>query len=172
MIPDIDADRTSDGPKRDLVRGVSVPRGIALLGWVVGATCLLLESWPMGPEYPKAVVHVLFGLLLCGLVVARFNWWIQRCPPNDALDIRRFSRELSRMVYLILYLVIGLQLIIRIRGYLQDDHHIAHGLNPLRPALNDQAFLVSGLLALVLIRVLAWWSWRRLRQFSGVPNAQ
>jgi hypothetical protein len=108
--------------------------------------------------------------LLCGLVVARFNWWIHRCPPNDALDIRRFSRDLSRMVYLVLYLVIGLQQIIRIMGYL-DDPHIAHGISPLRPALDDQAFLVSGLLALVLIRVLAWWSWRRLKYFSGVPNA-
>lgn len=72
MIPDIDADRTSDELKRDLVRAFSVPRAIALLGWVTGAACLLLESWPMGPEYHKAVVHVLFGLLLCGLVVVRF----------------------------------------------------------------------------------------------------
>jgi len=163
MIPDIDAERTSDEPNRGPFRAIATPRTLAALGFAIVGICLVLESWSMGRESPKTAIHILFGLLLCGLVVVRFNGWTHHHPVNLAPEIRQFSRELSRMVYLILYLVIGLQQAIRVIGYLQDDHHIARGVDLLRPPLDGQAFLVSGLVALVLIRVLAFWSWRRLR---------
>ena len=54
-------------------------------------------------------VHALFGLLLCGLVLARYGWII-RYSPYLQEDIRELSRHLSRIVYLMLYVVIGFRL--------------------------------------------------------------
>ena len=61
----------------------------------------LVESW--------INVHVLFGLLLCGLVMARYQWII-RYSPQLREDGRELSRHLSRIVYLMLYVVIGARL--------------------------------------------------------------
>jgi cytochrome b561 len=60
-----------------------------------------IESW--------INIHVLFGLLLCGLVLARYRWII-RYSPHLQEDIRELSRQLSRVVYLMLYVVIGVRL--------------------------------------------------------------
>jgi hypothetical protein len=61
----------------------------------------LVESW--------INIHALFGLLLCGLVLARYQW-ITRYSPHLQEDIRELSRHLSRIVYLMLYAVIGVRL--------------------------------------------------------------
>lgn len=58
----------------------------------------LVESW--------INIHALFGLLLCGLVLARYQWIIQHSPRLRD-DTRALSRHLSRIVYLMLYLVLG-----------------------------------------------------------------
>jgi cytochrome b561 len=133
--------------------------------------CLLPAPWAVGGELSKVVFHVLFGGLLCGLVVVRFRWWLQHCPPRQAIDIRRFTRELSRMVYLVLYLVVGSQQVIRFVGYLQSNHHVPQSLDVLELPIDGQAFLICGLIAIVLIRVLAFCRWRRLRGF-GMPAAK
>jgi hypothetical protein len=88
-------------------------------------------------------------------------------PPAHALDIRQFSRRLSRMVYLVLYLVTGAMEIINILGAPQGGTHPARGLAILKPTPDGQAFLICGLIALVAIRVLAFWSWRRLARAGG-----
>jgi cytochrome b561 len=62
---------------------------------------LLVESW--------INIHLLFGLLLCGLVLVRYHWII-RYEPHLHEDIRELSRHLSRIVYLMLYVVIGVRL--------------------------------------------------------------
>jgi cytochrome b561 len=57
-------------------------------------------------------IHALFGLLLCGLVFARYRWCVgdsPRMPPNRGL-----FRHLSRIVYLILYLIVGVREIVGI----------------------------------------------------------
>jgi cytochrome b561 len=61
----------------------------------------LVESW--------INIHLLFGLLLCGLVLVRYQWFI-RDAPHLHEDIRELSRHLSRIVYLMLYAVIGVRL--------------------------------------------------------------
>ena len=58
----------------------------------------LVESW--------INIHALFGLLLCGLVLARHQWIIRQSPRLRE-DTRALSRHLSRIVYLMLYLVLG-----------------------------------------------------------------
>jgi hypothetical protein len=107
------------------------------------------------------VADALFALLVAGLLTARFRWWLKRSPPVSAADIRRFSRGLSRTVYLVLYLTIGTQQIINFGGALHDQAGAAQDLGILKPA--SQAIVVYGLIALVLIRVLAYLTWRRYR---------
>jgi hypothetical protein len=60
-----------------------------------------IESW--------INIHLLFGLLLCGLVVVRYQWIIRHSPHLQE-DTRELSRHLSRIVYLMLYAVIGSRL--------------------------------------------------------------
>jgi hypothetical protein len=107
------------------------------------------------------VADALFALLLAGLLSARFGWWLKHSAPTSAADIRLFSRGLSRSVYLVLYLIIGAQLIVNIVGAPQGGAGAAQDLGMLKPI--SQAVVVYGLIALVLIRVLAYLTWRRYR---------
>jgi cytochrome b561 len=107
------------------------------------------------------VADALFALLLAGLLTARCRWWLKYSPPTSPADIRLFSRGLSRSVYLVLYLIIGAQLMVNIAGALQGGAGAARDLGMLKPT--SQAFLAYGLIALVLIRVFAYLTWRRYR---------
>jgi cytochrome b561 len=102
-----------------------------------------------------------FAIFLAGLLAARFSWWLKYSPPESAADIRLFSRRLSRTVYLVLYLIIGAKQIVNIIGGFEDGAAIGQDPGMLVPA--GQVFLVHGLIALVLIRVLAYLTWRRYR---------
>jgi len=110
-------------------------------------------------------IHTLFGLLLCGLVMARYQWIILSSSPLRK-DIRQLSRHLSRIVYLTLYAVIGVSQCIRIvnliwhggsvdltlfdqsfrgegDGRILDPHHDCHMI------------LLSGGIALAIVRLVA-----------------
>ena len=169
MHADVDTALASSGTtpyrtRRDTARHYGVG-GIAVLLGVLG---LLPDSWLAGVVQSKTAFHALFGLLLCGLVVVRFRWWLKNSPPAHALDIRQFSRRLSRMVYLVLYLVTGAMQVINIIGALPYDTRSARDLALLKPGPDCQAFLICGLVALVSIRVIAFLSWRRLvRSIAG-----
>lgn len=112
-------------------------------------------------------VHMLFGMLLCGLVISRFCWWLKYSPSSQTAEVREFSRQLSRMVYLILYLVIGVKQIFSIVnfmwlggtpgfGLLRDNERGAPGFAMLVPTTDCQVILAYGLIALVLIRLSAY----------------
>jgi hypothetical protein len=105
----------------------------------------------------------LFALLLVGLLAARFRWWLRYSPPESAADIRMFSRCLSRMVYLVIYLIIGAQLIVNIAGGLRGDAGSGRGQNLGMLSPLSQDLVMFGLIALVSIRVLAYLTWRRHR---------
>jgi hypothetical protein len=106
------------------------------------------------------VADELFALLLAGLIAVRFRRWLKYSPPVSAADIRLFSRRLSRTVYLLLYLIIGAEQIVNIVGRLKDEGMAPPDLAMLKPT--NQVFLLYGLIALVLIRVLAYLTWRRI----------
>jgi cytochrome b561 len=85
------------------------------LALYVCAAVLVVAVGVLGLERPSGLrqlveswidIHALFGLLLCGLVLARYQWIIQYSHGLQE-DIRELSRHLSRIVYLMLYLVIG-----------------------------------------------------------------
>jgi cytochrome b561 len=110
---------------------------------------------------------MLFGPLLLGLVISRFCWWLKYSPSSHTAEVREFSRQLSRMVYLVLYLVIGVKQIAGIVNFvwlggtpgfelLRDGDRGAAGFAMLVPATDCQVILAYGLIALVLIRLSAY----------------
>ncbi len=109
------------------------------------------------------VADALSALLIACLLAAKFQWWLRCSAHVSAADIRLFSRRLSRMVYLVIYLIIGVQQIANILGGLQSNGVAGQALGMLKPT--SQVFLLHGLFALILIRVFAYVTWRRYRFF-------
>jgi cytochrome b561 len=119
----------------------------------------MLESW--------INIHVLFGSLLGSMVTARFMRQVKHSPRMLPADIRALSRRLSRIVYLLLYVVIGLRQTMGILGSIWHggsvdfkffDMGFRHGPDyaGFNPKDDFQLFLASGLLVLILIRVSAF----------------
>ena len=75
----------------------------------IGVLGLSRGSWPRQVLESWNGVHALFGLLLCGLVFARCRWQVKHSPRMLPADIRELTRRLSRNVYLLLYVVIGVR---------------------------------------------------------------
>jgi cytochrome b561 len=123
----------------------------------------MLESW--------IDIHALFGILVCGLVLSRYRGCVQHPTRMAPADIRLLSRHLSRIVYLLLYVVVGLRETIGIvdgvpHGGAFDfnlfDAHFRSGPDYAgwNPKDDFQLFLATGLLGLIIVRVLAfrlWW---------------
>src|ERR1700728_3055769 len=86
----------------------------ALVVVVIGILGLLDGSWPRQMLESWINIHALFGLLLCGLVFSRCWWRVKHSPRMLPADIRELSRHLSRIVYLLLYVVVGLSQLISI----------------------------------------------------------
>jgi hypothetical protein len=116
------------------------------------------------------VADALFALLLAGLLTARFRRWLRYAQPVSAADIGVFSRRLSRMVYLVIYLIIGAQLIVNIVGGLRGAAVPGPGQNIGMLSPLSQTLVMLGLIALVLIRVLAYLTWRRQRLSLERPS--
>jgi cytochrome b561 len=119
----------------------------------------MLESW--------INIHALFGLLLCSLVLARCRWRVKHSPQMRPAELRELSRHLSRIVYLLLYVVVGARLIIGTSSSVWHGGSIDFNLwdVPWRPGSNAagfdpkddfQTFIASGLFALFFVRVLAY----------------
>lgn len=144
------------GEPRRARRNIALYCGVLLALGVV--LVLVPDSWLISVVKSKTAMQALFGLLLSSLIIVRFGWWVKYSPPVSVADIRLFSRRLSRMVYLVLYLIIGAQEIVNISGGPRGQGGAAQDLWMLKPT--SQAFVVYGLIALVLIRVLAYLTWR------------
>jgi hypothetical protein len=115
--------------------------------WWGGAAIIVLVGVADLIE-PRINLRPVFGVLLCGLVIARFYWCVKHRGFVGTADIRDLSRHLSRMVYLLLYLTIGARQVIGgFRGF--DGHE------------DFQILVVYGLIALALIRVVAFGIWLR-----------
>jgi len=93
-------------------------------------------------------LHVLFGVLLWVCVVARFYRHVRRLHPMQPVDIRTLVRDLSRWVYLLLYVLMFFCLSI---GILRTTPH-----RPILESAEDfQSYLAYGLFALATIHALA-----------------
>jgi cytochrome b561 len=144
----------------------------ALLVAAIGVLGLLDGSWLRQMLESWINIHALFGLLLCSLVLTRYQWHVRHSPGMLPTDIRELSRHLSRIVYLLLYVVIGARQSIGIINSIW--HGTAVELNlfydrvrngPHRagwyPQDDFQLFLATGLFTLIIIRVLAFRLWLR-----------
>ena len=149
----------------------------ALLVVVIGTAGLIAQSWPRQMVESWINIHLLFGLLLCGWVMVRYQRRVSQSPSMLPADVRVLSRQLSRIVYCVLYGVIGLRQSISIVSSLWHggavdfslfDESLRHG--PDTPDFNFhddfQMFLASGLVPLVIIRVMAFRLWLRLIEKS------
>lgn len=142
----------------------------ALLAVVVGVLGLLGASWQRQLLESWINIHALFGLLLCGLTLASCQRRVKHSPRMLPADVRELSRHLSRIVYLLLYVVIGVREVIVVLNSIRHGGTI--GLNPFdarggsdyqgfNPRDDFQWFLASGLVALIFVRVLAFRLWMR-----------
>lgn len=93
---------------------ISVYGCLAMLAVAGGVLGLMDAAWLRKILESCINIHALFGLLPCGLVLARYQWCIEHSACMSPDDVRDLSRHLSRIVYLFLYLVIGVRLSISI----------------------------------------------------------
>jgi cytochrome b561 len=145
----------------------------ALLVVVVGAAGLVAHSWPRQIVESWINIHLLFGLLLCGWVIVRYQRCMNQSPAMLPADVRGLSRQLSRIVYCVLYGVIALKQILSIVSALWHggavdfslfDESVSQGPDTPVFDLHDdfQLFLASGLVPLVIVRVMTFRLWLRL----------
>src|SRR5271163_3981667 len=122
--------------------------GFALLVCVAGIACLVRDSWPRPIE--SINFHAVFGVLLWIMVVVKFHQRARSSSLADAEDFRLVSRQLSRSVYILLYVVFGAEQVIRAGAIFWNS--VEFGAS--RPAIpqppeNLRDFLVYGIVALV-----------------------
>jgi cytochrome b561 len=145
----------------------------ALLVVGIGTAGLIAHSWPRQMLESWINIHLLFGLLLCGWIMIRYQRRVSQLPSMLPADARGLSRQLSHIVYCVLYGVIGLKQSIGIvssiwHGGAVDfslfDQNLRHGPDTPVFDLHDdfQLFLASGLVPLVVVRVMAFRLWLRL----------
>jgi hypothetical protein len=139
-----DSSQISRGTHRILVGSWSVAsQSGAPLVLILGVIGQWVDSRTPPSPVAGAEIHALFGLSLCAVVFTHFYRSINQAPPATSLDIERFSRNLSRKIYLLMYTLLGLRLAIGL------DRAVA------QPAEGFRDYLIGGVLALVLVRVLS-----------------
>jgi cytochrome b561 len=128
---------------------------------IVGVVGLVDTSQGRRMLEPWIEIHVLFGLMLCGLVLAQYRWRLEHAPRFRRGDVRELSRHLARVVYSMLYMVLGVRLGIGLAASFGYD-----GM-PGLPRFDDLSrnagdsedfhmLLNSGVCALVWVRILAF----------------
>jgi cytochrome b561 len=150
---------------------------VALLVVVIGAAGLIAHSWPRQMVESWINIHLLFGFLLCGWLMVRYRRRVSQKPGMVPAEVRGLSRQLSRIVYCVLYGVIGLKQSISIVSSLRHggavdfnlfDEGLRHGPDTDNFDLRDdfQMFLASALVPLVIVRVMTFRLWTRLTEKS------
>jgi hypothetical protein len=117
----------------------------------LGNLGILQDSWPALPRWPSCNLHTAFGVLLMGMIIANFYRASSGAPLTRA-DAQALSRQLSRLVYLLLYVIFGAQLLLRVAILTAATS---------QPPDNLRDYFGYGVLALFAIRVLALLSVRR-----------
>ena len=139
-----DSSQISRGTHRILVGSWSVATqsGTPLV-LVLGVVGQWVDSRTPPSHIIGAEIHALFGLSLCAAVFTHFYKSMSHAPTGTSQDIARFSRHLSRKIYLLMYVLLGLRIAMGL------DRTLA------QPAAGFRDYLIGGVLALVLVRVLS-----------------
>jgi hypothetical protein len=144
---------------RFLLGGWTVARQTSAAPAVVGlgVFCLVYDSWIYPYHGACTEMHALFGMVLIAGAAARFHGGLKQPPVVTPNDIAALSRTLSRRVYLLLYGLFGLKIAMNI-GRLHPE-----------PATSFRDYLLYGIVALVVVRVMAV---RQLRRAQFTPIAR
>jgi hypothetical protein len=153
-----DSSQISRGGHRILIGSWSVAsQSGASLVLALGVIGQLADSRSDPSHAVSTEIHALFGLLLCTAVLTHFYNRMNHVPHATLPDIAKLSRGLSRKIYLLMYVLLGLR--------------IAMGLDrpQPQPAEGFRDYLICGILALILIRVLAA-RWQRVIGFTPLES--
>jgi hypothetical protein len=139
-----DSSQISRGTHRILVgsRSVAAQSGAPLV-LVLGVLGQWVDSRTFPAQIVSTEIHALFGLILCAAVFTHVTKSLSHASSTNVQDIARFSRSLSRKIYLLMYLLLGLRIALGM------DRSFA------QPAEGFRDYLIGGILALVLVRVLS-----------------
>jgi cytochrome b561 len=141
----------------------------AFLICTVGIVGLVHDSWPTSVRVQWLNLHAVFGLLLWIMVVAQFQQ-----ARSDGLvhgaDLHSIGRQLSRTVYLLLYVVFGASQLVRFAVFLWNRATIG-AMHPaiVQPAENLRDYLAYGIVALLTIRALTALH-RHMLKRAGLPS--
>jgi hypothetical protein len=129
----------------------------------VGAAGVLQDSWPVMLPWAVMNLHAVYGVLLLCMVLQTQRTGL--ADPIDAADRPALRRQLSRAVYLQLYLVFGMSQLMHIAALLWNRGTLG-ALHPatLPPPENLRDYLAYGVLALFAIHVLPLLPPQRLRR--------
>jgi hypothetical protein len=146
--------------------------GLASLVVLFGVLGLSDESWVRQCLGSRINAHMMFGLFLCSLIVLRFHCRLKRIAPMLRApllqaQIRDLSRELSRTVYLFLYMVIGIRQLAGLANWLMPGGAPEPGF---AAGEDMRAIVVYGLVGLILIRVLAFGFWLHWSRGGGMTS--
>ena len=129
---------------------------VALLVCAVGIAGLLRDSWPGPVREPWIDLHAVFGILLWIMVVAQFQQRARVPSLTREANFDSSCRQLSRAVYLLLYVLFGADQIIRAGVPLWNGGTFGASHPAIvRPPENLRDYLAYGILALLTIRALA-----------------
>ncbi len=120
---------------------------LTFLVLIAGIAGVVHDSLAKSTPPASMNLHAAFGLLLWVSVVVRFGRRLRQSPRMLPVDIREFSRHLSRLVCLVLYLLMFISLVARAVACLWRAGC---------PAVPDfQGYLGYGFVALITIQGLA-----------------
>lgn len=115
--------------------------GAIAMVWLVGAMALHSEAQGLSHSARTVALHVFFALLLYACVLARRMLWSEVLSRVPGRIRKEFDRLTARSVYLLLYALVGYQLLIGLGD--RTQLHMER----------CQFFVVCGIVALYLIRV-------------------
>jgi cytochrome b561 len=159
------------------IRAIELPRGAHARAWVfaflvgtVGIVGLVHDSWPTSVRVQWLNLHAVFGLLLWIMVVAQFQH-ARSASLVHGTDLQSICRQLSRTIYLLLYIVFGASQFVRLAVFLWNRATFG-AMHPaiVQPPENLRDFLAYGIVALVTIRALTALHRHTLKR-AGLPSA-
>lgn len=144
----------------------------------VGVLGLLHDSWPRGTQAYWINVHALLGLLVWGLLLARFWWRRTHPPPELPAEAGALARQLAtpahQLLYLLLFVIPILGIVTFIWhgrvfdfGLFKVDFAVAKNRAIFHPTEDIHGYLAYTLFGLVGIHALAA-LWHQFVRHDGV----
>jgi hypothetical protein len=143
--------------------GASRPAWFALPVFAIGAAGLLRDSWPTALYLPTGL-HAVFGAMLWLMVLAQFRLAHRSALASGGAGVYALCRRLSRGVFLQLYILFGVNQILRIAVILWNRGQSTAHMAILQPPENLRDYLAYGVFALLTVQALAVLQRRALKR--------